>query len=185
MRTRARAPDVGNTSYLKLEGQISPKPTGDFLRFRSCSHPDQRPEICRLPLFSYDRLSKAELEKGWVWPPDPSLSKPVRFRTGVHSQPRPYPHVGACGWTRRTHGDLWLTVTTSLARFASQWQPTMARQNGQIWRLRVHWQVFIGRSGAVIGFYGTRFLVLRNRAVLQNRACKSEQSVTSDRSLTV
>ena len=44
--------------YLELEGQVSPKPTGDFLRFRSSSHPDQRPEKCHLPLFSYDRLSK-------------------------------------------------------------------------------------------------------------------------------
>ena len=61
----------------ELEDESLKKTAGLTYSFWTSAYPDQRPEISHLPLFSYDRLSKGLPEKGWVWPPESYLSKPV------------------------------------------------------------------------------------------------------------
>ena len=55
---------------VKLADELRPK--------REHAHPDQRPEIRLLGLFSYDKLSTVAREKGWILPLGSYLSKLVR-----------------------------------------------------------------------------------------------------------
>ena len=48
----------------------------DFRSKLTRAHPDQRPEISLLGLFSYDRFSIVPPEKGWILPVGSYLSKP-------------------------------------------------------------------------------------------------------------
>ena len=61
----------------ELGPNLIPKVTDEIVAFQSSALPDQRNEKSHLPLFSYDILSAGQPEKGWLWLPDPSLSKPV------------------------------------------------------------------------------------------------------------
>ena len=56
----------GHHSHVKRNNRVTPP----------LAHPDQRPEIMRLPLFSYDRLLTVEPEKGWILPTKIRVSNP-------------------------------------------------------------------------------------------------------------
>ena len=50
----------------------------DFRSKLTRAHPDQRPEISLLGLFSYDRFSIVPREKGWILPLESYPDKPVQ-----------------------------------------------------------------------------------------------------------
>ena len=75
-------PELNSPKHEKMTDDVLSKPIH--------AHRDVRPELSLLDLFSYDRLSTAAPEKGWILPLPFYLSKPVRLQYPTRWVPYEY-----------------------------------------------------------------------------------------------